>query len=282
MSNQDSKFAPPTEERFPPVSPTWVDEADQPIVQPAPRTATQTVPQVQAQVADTSPLWVRLLANLFTVLIIATGALAIWYASYIYRNPYSLLNPLAPATPLPRVITATFLPPTLTPLVTANPLMSVTEVTQAAPLTATPNVTPTLLGERVVVVPLTQEATNTSPFAYLAQTPSYEANANGVGCAWLSIVGEVRGLDGTGQRNIGIQFTNQLDNQVATVFSGSAERFGSGGYEFYIGDTPQQLPYQVQLILNGQPVSEGVLAITSQKCEQNVLVLHFIQVQPYP
>ncbi|MFZ4828613.1 MAG: hypothetical protein ACOYLB_14785 [Phototrophicaceae bacterium] len=282
MPNQSPKFRSPSEDRFPPIESLQVDEAQEINVPPTRRTATQTLPQASVPPSPSSPWWARALVNLLTLLIIAVGFLFVGYATYIYRNPYSPLNPLAPATPLPRVITATFLPPTVTVAHTASPILNPTAPAELPTLTPFPVVTPTLLGERVVVIPLTPASPSTSPFAYVASTPAYQPNANGVGCAWLSIAGEVRGLDGTGQRNIGVQFTNQLDNQVTTVFSGSAEAFGVGGYELYLADAPQQLPYQVQLMVNGQSASEAVLAITSQKCEQNVLVLDFVQVQAYP
>src|SRR5690606_1762248 len=71
------------------------------------------------------------LYNLLTLVFLALTAGALAYGVHLFQNPYSVLNPLPPATPLPIVITATPEPPAV--VVTTTPASALTTQEAAAP-----------------------------------------------------------------------------------------------------------------------------------------------------
>lgn len=192
------------------------------------------------------------------------------YYSVLWNNPYSPLNPLAPATPF-IIITAT-----PDPLAGFNADSTATAIAIAAAL-AVPTDTPP---------PFDPTATSSSGFGLPFQLEEsgviYAPNSNGRGCDWASIAGTVVGLDGAPVNNYGVQIIDQEnpDRLSARVFSGSALTFGPGGFELTLGGTPLMGIYTVQLFSPvGAPVSEVYTVITSSECDQNVVIINFVQVR---
>lgn len=77
------------------------------------------------------------LPNLGALFFLLLTLAAVGWTVVVYLNPSSELNPLPPVPPPPIVITATFLPPTNTPLPTAGPTSTFTPA--LLPTTALPS-----------------------------------------------------------------------------------------------------------------------------------------------
>lgn len=207
-------------------------------------------------------------ALLFALLTVAVFA----YYSVLWRDPYSALNPFPPATP--------FIVVTATPA--ANPgaalLPTPAPATPTAPL---PGSLPTVEVTPEVAAPVSPAAPPESPGLPIVLSDAdirYVANANGRGCDWLSIGGQVLDTAGNALNNYGVQITGSEDGSTLDqrVFSGSALTFGPGGFELALGSTPRQGRYQVQVFdTTGAPASEVYDLFTSDRCDQNVLRLTF-------
>lgn len=172
----------------------------------------------------------------------------------ITANPNTPLNPFPPFTPLPIVITATFLPPTETPLGTAAPTATFTPLALDAGSSGQSNFS----------------------FALANPQPIYAPNANEKGCNWSSIAGTVTDATGTALDGYRVRITgNGLDE---TVFSGATLTFGAGGFELFLTGAPQSQTYTVQLLdPQSKPLSTAYNVTTQASCDQNVAVLQFIQ-----
>lgn len=214
------------------------------------------------------------IALLFLVATIGVFA----YYSVLWNDPWSPLNPLPPATPFV-VITATpdpfaAVPPVPTVVPTAAPTQA------SAPLTPTlPPLIATTAPDDAGEVPDTVDF----PFVLATDEILYTPNGNGRECDWASIAGTVTGLDGAPLNNYGVQITD-IDNPGdldRRVFSGSALTFGEGGFELALGGFPRQGRYRVQLFNPaGVAVSDTFQVITSDRCDQNVVVIQFRQIAP--
>jgi hypothetical protein len=240
----------PPAERFPPVNPV---EVKRPQTAPAP---------VKTQ---RNPLLYNLLALLFACG--GVGLLGIY--ALIAVNPYTPVNPFPPFTPLPIIITATPLPATETPppTATASPTPGPTASFTPIQLSGA-NITPEPPAATFTPAPF--------PFTLTSSGITYAPNGNGQECNWSSIAGSVVNLQGLALDGYGVRVIGEgLDE---TVYSGSAITFGAGGFELPLGGVPQQAPYTVQLFSpEGAPLSEEYQVVTSDKCDQNVAIVNFIQ-----
>ncbi len=218
------------------------------IVRPAP---------AQSTTVASSSSGKHVMANLLTVLFLLGTIGMIALVVIITQNPYTSLNPFPPFTPLPIVITATFLPPTEAPPGTAAP---------------TPTFTP---------VPIETGSVSQTPFTFVLakEQPVYAPNANDKGCNWSSIAGTVTDVKGTALDGYRVSIKGNSINE--TVFSGATLTFGAGGFELFLNGTPQAQTYNVQL---SDPQSHAVSAeytiATKASCDQNVAVLQFVQQAP--
>lgn len=244
----------PEAERFPQVP------AQQPAVDSPGRAATQT--------RRGRYIVYNLLAVLFTL-----GGFALLGAyALIAINPYTPVNPFPPFTPLPIIITTTPLPPTETPRPTAttSPTPGPTASFTPVPIEAL-NTTPEPLPSTFTPAPF--------PFTLTNSGVIYAPNGNGQQCNWSSIAGSVVDLQGQALNDYGVRITG--DGLEETVFSGSAITFGAGGFELPLGGVPQEAPYTVQLFNpEGTPVSEVYPIVTSDNCDQNVVIVNFVQNRP--
>lgn len=215
----------------------------------------------------------------------------------IYNDPYTAINPFPPNTPFPLVVTetpavtATFTPeptrtlaPTNTPTITLTPSIT--------PIPATLTFTPLAPGDLGLTLGtpnansggdggISAQPTAVSPFVLQvlnSQQVFYITNPDGRGgCSWASLTGTVIGLDGLGVLGYGVHITGEgLDQTVAT---GSEASAGPGGWEFQIGESPQEATYTVQLIdPSGAPASESYQVRTVDDCSRNIAAVRFIQV----
>lgn len=221
-----------------------------PVVQPPPiRT------QAKRNVGPSQPAsgGKHIVANLLTIVfLMGTIGMGVLIA-VITKDPYTPLNPFPPFTPLPIVITATFLPPTATAEGTAAPTATFTPIAlDAAPAAET-----------------------AFTFALVPAQPIYAPNANTEGCNWSSIAGTVTSGSGTALDGYRIHISgNGLDE---TVFSGAALTFGAGGFELFINGTPQEQTFTVQLLdPQREPLSPEYSVTTRAGCDENVAVLSFV------
>ena len=227
----------PLEERFPPVNP----HDHRPHV-PRPASTADDMPQ-----RDPRQRQRRRYNILSLVALLATVALVLWLA-LIWRDPQSALNPLPPATPYV-VVTAT--PPDFN----ADEPVIVIVATE----------TPTRAGDNT-----------TAGFAFAIANVRYEANTNALGCDWWSIGGQV--LSAEGEPLSGYRVHVRGADVDETVFSGSAAGFGAGGYEFALTGTPQEATFAVELLAeDGRPLSDEILITTNPACDQNVVIIDFVQ-----
>ncbi|MEM6280931.1 MAG: hypothetical protein AAF787_01955 [Chloroflexota bacterium] len=303
------KIYTPPEERYPPIRPP---RELPPEIEQSPNLYPQKQPTPPAKKKGNRVLSV--LVILFTLLI--TGGI-VGYAVFIFQNPYSSLNPLAPPTPFPEVITATFLPPTEAPaptVTTAPTQGAATDVPATAVALALPVTEPATSGLSLdldtktplpmstnvaqapgqgsfitlVPSPQGQAITDTTiaiifPFQLL-EPPGiiYAPNGNGRACEWSSIAGTVVGLNGEPRNGLRMRFINQITLEENTVFTGSSATFGDGGFEFVISTAPQVNGYFVQVFSEADvPVSQQLTVVTSDRCDQNVAVINFEQTAPY-
>jgi len=237
----------PPAERFPPVALT-VEEGRG--ARPYAPMTTTTVPKPRG----------TFLPNLVAILFFLASIGLIVAFSIIFVNPYTALNPFPPFTPIPLLITATFLPPTETP-----------------PPTVTP---PPTLGPTPTFTPIPAEAipTQASLFPFVAANNGavFVPNGNDQGCDWASIAGSVTDLLGAPLDGYGVRITSE--NLDETVFTGSAQTFGPGGFELFLNGAPQVGMYTIQLLSPQEvPLSEEYTFTTRATCEENVAVVSFLQ-----
>lgn len=213
---------------------------------------------------------------------VATIGLMVVFVT-IWRDPWSSLNPLPPATTFVEVswtpdmaaLSVYFADQTATAQAQNAPL--VTNNTPSAPniVTSPQNATP-------IVIPALDTPTGTISFTISEAGVLYIPNANGRGCNWSSIGGTVtdqagQPLNGYAIQIIDIEEPTRLN---VVVTSGSSLNFGVGGFELALGSTPRIRSYRIQLFDNANnAVSEPFQIFTREECDQNVAVVNFIQVR---
>ncbi len=210
--------------------------------------------------------------NLLTLLFTAGGCGLLAYFAALWQNPYSEINPFAPFTPPPIVITATYTPShTFTPSITPTPSRTPTPSPTATP-TDPPTPTPS-----EPEAPVEAASGEGFSFSLLQGRAIYLTNpeARG-GCNWASIAGTVADVNNQALNGYQIRI---LGNGVdETVISGSAPGYGPGGFELPLGRQAIDAQFAVQLAnAEGVPVSTVYTITTSSLCEWNIAVLRFIE-----
>lgn len=210
--------------------------------------------------------------NLLTLLFTAGGCGLLAYFIALWQNPYSEINPFAPFTPPPIVITATYTPShTFTPSITPTPSRTPTPSPTATP-TDLPTPTPSEPEAPVEAAP-----GEGFSFSLLQGRAIYLTNpeARG-GCNWASIAGTVADINNQALNGYQIRI---LGNGVdETIISGSAPGYGPGGFELPLGRQAIDAQFAVQLAnADGVPVSTVYTITTSSLCEWNIAVLRFIE-----
>jgi hypothetical protein len=182
-------------------------------------------------------------------------------------------------TPIPEGLT-----PTTAPIGTLGPTLTPSTTPTIPPPTPTRTPTPTPTETPTPGPPPT--ATNTRspfPFTKTDDTPDWITNfANNAGCNWLGIGGSVRGLDGNpvprGQYRVHV-WDGGLNEHAIVGDADVYGSFGGGtGYEQFIFDAPRVETHNVQLeTINGTPVSQVYRVQTRASCNDNLLLLNFVQ-----
>jgi len=149
------------------------------------------------------------------------------------------------------------------------------------PPTATSTPAPTATGGAAPAVP-----TNTpSAFAFTLQneTLAYIPYTGTEGCDYLAIAGQI--FDANGDPLTGIPVVVEGDEffQGQLAFSGNAPEYGPSGYEVYLNDSPYEGEFTVKLVSEtGFALSEEVVVRTHDSCDENVVIVNFVQNQETP
>jgi hypothetical protein len=216
--------------------------------------------------------------NLVTLFFVLASCGVLTYFVLIWQNPYSSLNPLAPPTPIPMVITATYTP-TFTPTASPMPIPSVTLTPSPIPSEA-PTLTFTPVFFEDFSTPGATEDPSTYRFALQNERVIYITNpaARG-GCNWSSIAGSVMNYDGSALNGYGVHVVGEGVDE--TVSTGTAPGFGPGGFEVPLGSVARDAQFAAQLLdLQGTAVSPVYTVETNSDCELNIAALRFVETEP--
>lgn len=253
--------------------------------------------------------------NLLTALLLVLTVLMVLCYGTIFAAPGALsamlpnvLKPatpglLATAAPLPSetpnptqvALAGGEVPPTWTPSATAEASKTATP-RGTATWTVTPSLTPTWHPTNTPTPTPTWTPTPTEtpspgpsptpsktrsayPFTMDSNSPLYTANyANNAGCNWLGVAGQVFDASGipvpTGAYVIWVT-EGGLNEQT---FTGGALAYGPSGWEIYINNVPRVATHRIQLFSpSGTPVSEVYEFSTRASCNQNLVIINFVQ-----
>jgi hypothetical protein len=225
----------PQEDRYPPLPSADVDIYEPP--KPRPQTFSRRPKNSRRN---------NFIAFLFFVMTLGVCG----FYGFIWSDPQSILNPLAPATPF-EIITAT---------ADTNPIF-------------VPSPQPALADGEPTTTPSIDDG---QPFMIVGDSVLYVSNQNGRECNWASIAGSVTNTSNEPLPGFGIRITG--DGVSATVYSGTSSTFGAGGYEINLGSAPIVSTYRVQLVTTGgAPLSSELSVTTRDDCEQNVAIVNFVQ-----
>lgn len=211
----------------------------------------------------------------------------------IFFDPQSSINPFPPPTlpalaqfPTPTPTPQNVLPPTWTPVPTTVP----SDTPEPSP-TLLPTDTPTQEPQVVEATPTEGTPAPTvagGEMAYEIQQgdPSYIKNIGhrDLGCNWTGVAGQATGINGAPMVGLFVQLGGTLQGQPWERLSmtGTATQYGSGGYEFTLGDQPlaSNDTLWVQLLDQGMlPLSEKISFNTFEDCEKNLVLINFRQVR---
>ncbi len=223
-----------------------------------------------------------LILNLLTFIIVlaALGIAGLFAALFV--NPYLPINPYPPptlpptlgpptATPTPEI----FLPPTWTP----TPTITLTP-TATPTATGTPTLTPTS-----TLPPDANTPTPGPPFDLQPGSPVLMVNfANDLGCDWMGVGGQVFDIDGAPIAGLGVHLEGELGGLPINLdaLTGSASNLGPAGYLFDVSDHPIASDGSLWIQLNdtaGVPLSAQISLITSDKCDENLILVNWRQVR---
>ena len=194
----------------------------------------------------------------------------------IYINPHIFFNPFPPPSePSPPVVE--------TPITTQEP-----ETSPEVPITPEPTQLPTATSTAVpptaTPVVLTPEPTPL-PYSIQQGTPVYTQNfLNDLECEWLGVAGQVLGWEQNGTPDLWVHLGGELEGAPLDLLSlpGSAPGYGGGGYEFSLGDRPIASESLIWIELqdpSGNPKSERVYVSTTDKCEENLILVNWVGVE---
>ena len=116
------------------------------------------------------------------------------------------------------------------------------------------------------------------PFTMDNDSPTYTQNfANNAGCNWLGVAGQVFDLDGDPVPNGAYMIWVPPPADYYTL-TGGAPVYGPSGWEIYLNSHPEVATYHLQLFTpSGTPVSEEYEFTTVDSCDQNLVLINFVQ-----
>ncbi|MCS6871038.1 MAG: hypothetical protein NZ571_06230 [Anaerolineae bacterium] len=231
-------------------------------------------------------------------ILLSVGVMAL--TVLLIANPYAPINPFPPPTPLALLVLATP-EPTLTPSATFTPepptippppTQTPTETpSPTATETPTSTITPTPVVGGVVTLaptatlsealPATRSGTR-SPYPFSLHAIRYQAHDGSEGCRWQSLAGLVLNMQGQPRTreegSLTVRITSADGNIDEFHYTGEQPKFGPSGFEAFLGTTPRVGDYTVQLLgITGVPISEKVTVQARSGCDENVVVVEFIQ-----
>jgi hypothetical protein len=237
-------------------------------------------------------------ADVITAIFLLLTVLVASVTILLIANPQSALNPFpAPtfpavivlASPLPtETATETFTPepytptplPSLTPTATPLPTATATPTATDTPVVGGGGVAPTQAQTESVAAPLPQYTL--SPFPFTVKPIRFTANTTKDSCQWQSIAGTVVDLAGKPIKGLAIRVAGSNGNIDEVHYSGTALTFGESGFEVFLGAIPREDQYTIQLLgRTGAPISDTIEITTRTGCEQNVVIVNFVQNHPY-
>ncbi|MGB1285094.1 MAG: hypothetical protein ACPG7F_01060 [Aggregatilineales bacterium] len=259
----------PREERFPPLPSEDTREMQtRPVQHTRPNVPQRTAPPpdpARLAAQDARRRRNRGYNRLTIFMLLATFGVIAYYAG-VWLEPFWTLNPFPPEANF-AFVTATPEQPSQVLVITSTPLPDVA-IVESTPLIIP---SPPAIDE-------TQAALSAFPFIVTDPAVTYIPNGNQQGCEWGAIAGTVRAQDSSPIDGFRVQVTG--DGIQDTVFSGSTRTFGEGGFELPLGNVPIAGAYTVQLFTpQGAPVSDVYTVITSDRCEQNIAIINFIQIR---
>ncbi len=250
--------------------------------------------------------------NLLTVLMVVLAGLMIACVATVYLVP-DILPPvflprqpalLNTAAPPPRVagtmaptasIAEVEVPDTWTPSTTPRPTNTATprgtptwtltpSLTSTFHPTKTPTPTPTPTRTPTETntpgpSPTPSKTRSAYPFTVDAFSPLYTQNfANNAGCNWLGVAGQVFDLEGRPVGTAAYVVQLAVGNLNLQTYTGGAIAYGPSGWELAFDDHPKVAPFRVQLFTpTGTPVSEVYEFATRSSCNQNLVLVNFVQ-----
>ena len=226
--------------------------------------------------------------DIFSILLLLGAVCLGGYFMLVFINPYTALNPLPPATPIPPIIfpTATITPQQLGDLWTATPTIQPTVTLTPRPtFTPFPTNTPIVLFEPTAT-PVTPTATATPGMPFEAEIQNIDSTIihPDTGCNWLGVGGTVEDRDKSPLLGVVIRVQGSLVGSLVdmTTVSGVSPSYGKSGFEFILGEAP--LPSEETLYIRlfdqaGLPLSDQIYFSTSSECNQNLVLIRFKKVR---
>ncbi|MEJ2707997.1 MAG: hypothetical protein P8074_10335 [Anaerolineales bacterium] len=182
----------------------------------------------------------------------------------------------ATATPTPLLASGSPVPTKTEPAHT--PTRAITRPTQESPThTPTPERSPEPVTAAVAEI------------RYVVQSGTPVVMANFVkpdlGCNFSGIGGQVFGRDQAPVNGLVVEVNGPIDGEQTTLVSltGTELSFGPGGYLVQLSDKPfaSQEELTIQLFdLTGKPESEKIPFDTSLRCDENLVLMNFVQISP--
>lgn len=234
-------------------------------------------------------------ADVITAIFLLLTVLSASITVLLLANPDSPLNPfpnptypsiLVLASPIPtesQTPSLTPIPPTLTPAVTATRTPTITPTNTPTPtITNTPVFAGATQPPSAVTVATAAPQFTLSPFPFTIKPIQYTANKTSDGCQWQSIAGSVVDMAGKPVKGLAIRVTGSGGSIDEVHYSGTEQRFGEGGFEVFLGAIPRVEKYSIQLLgRTGTPISDTINLETRSGCEQNVVLVNFVQNHTY-
>jgi hypothetical protein len=255
---------------------------------------------------STSLIW-----NILTVVVVLMTVCLCAGFGLMLINPQVSYNPFPPATlpPAAEIPTSTptpksVLPPTWTPapteIATQTPVPTSTSVPTNTPLGTeiTPEVSPTgespaetpgegQPSETPVLMTPSPTASEGMPFVLHPGDPVAIDNIGHpeLACNWMGVAGRAFDLSGAPiEQGLFVQLGGTLSDETVEMLGmlGMVETYGTGSYEFVLGDTPISSTQSLWVQLFDQamlPLSEKIYFDTFAECDQNLILINFNQVR---
>jgi hypothetical protein len=230
----------------------------------------------------------NLIWNVLTAIFIIISLIAISYFGLLFADPKTSLNPFPPPT-IPALIQL----PTNTPTVIQMPATWTLTATATSVPTSTPTqveVTGTGTGTGTAESNPTPLATvNNSKYPFASKgDPAAMANTvfhHDKDCNWQGIAGQVWDIQGNALVGYRVHlqgFYNGKNIDLTTLSGGAQYWYGSGGYEFVIGDKAIDSTGQLSIQMEDQSymlISNKVVLNTYSDCTKNLIMVNFQQVR---